>query len=193
MSSSRAQLDRSSSQRQTPETIEDARRLLETRKTDAAIELLTNPANAWNKVKISYLLGLAYHQKRDYLHAVEYLSSAIKEMPETDGDYRQAIQLLGISHYLLSHHREAIPYLEKASILIPYSAEITYALGTCYIQTRNPDKSRDAFARMFKVQQSSAAAYERCNQIVLAAYSIDAHLRPTLSSSSLPAEIISYF
>jgi superkiller protein 3 len=80
-------------------------------------------------------------------------------MPETDRDYRQAIQLLGISHYLLGHHRDAIPYLEKASQLIPDSAEITYALGTCYIQTRNPDKSRQAFARMFKVQQSSAAAY----------------------------------
>ena len=154
-----AQLDRSSSQRQRPQTIEDARRLLATGNTDAAIELLTNTSKASNKPEISYLLGLAYHQKRDYIHAIEHLSAMIREVPETDGDYRRAIQLLGISHYLLGHHREAIPYLEKASILIPDSAEITYALGTCYIQTRNPDKSREAFARMFKVQQASAAAY----------------------------------
>jgi superkiller protein 3 len=152
------QLNRPSSKVQTP-AIENARRLIEAGKTDAAIELLTNSSKTSNKPEISYLLGLAYHQKRDYVHAVEHLSAIIKAMPETDRDYRQAIQLLGISHYLLGHHGEAVPYLEKASRLIPDSGEIAYALGTCYIQMRNPDKSREAFARMFKVQQSSAAAY----------------------------------
>lgn len=159
VSSIRAQLDRPDSKEQRPQTIENARRLLETGKTAAAIELLTDASKTSNKPEISYLLGLAYHQQRDYIRAVEHLSATIKAMPETEGNYRHAIQLLGISHYLLGHHKEAIPYLEKASRLIPDSAEITYALGTCYIQTRNPDKSRETFARMFKVQQSSAAAY----------------------------------
>jgi len=159
VSSIRAQLDRPSSREQRSQTVENARRLLEAGKTDAAIELLTDASKTSNKPKISYLLGLAYHQKRDYIHAVEHLSATVKAMPETEGDYRQAIQLLGISHYLLGHHREAIPYLEKAGRLIPDSDEITYALGVCYIQTRDTDKSREAFARMFKVQESSAAAY----------------------------------
>src|SRR5882724_8315998 len=130
VSSIRAQLDSPSSKEQ-PQTVGDARRLLQAGKTDAAIELLTNASKTSNKPEISYLLGLAYHQRRDYVHAVEHLSATIKAMPETDRDYRRAIQLLGISHYLLGHHREAIPYLEKASQLIPDSAEITYALGTC--------------------------------------------------------------
>ncbi len=156
----RAQVDRSSSKEQTAQVLTEARGLLDAGKTEAAIELLRNGSkNAPDKPEISYLLGLAYHQQRDYVHAVEHLSATIKAMPETDGDYRKAIQLLGISHYLLGHHREAIPYLEKTSRLIPDSDEITYALGVCYIQTRNPDKSREAFARMFKVQDSSAAAY----------------------------------
>jgi len=159
VSSVRAQLDRPSSREQTPQTVENARRLLDAGKTDDAIELLTIASKTSSKSEISYLLGLAYHQKRDYVHAVEHLSASINAMPETDGNYRQAIQLLGISHYLLGHYKEAIPFLEKTSGFIPGSAEITYALGTCYIQTRNPDKSREAFARMFKVQQSSAAAY----------------------------------
>jgi tetratricopeptide (TPR) repeat protein len=155
-----AQVDRSSSKGQTAQVLTEARGLLDAGKTEAAIELLRNGSkNAPDKPEISYLLGLAYHQKRDYIHAVEHLSATVKAMSETERDYRQAIQLLGISHYLLGHHREAIPYLEKASRLIPDSAEITYALGVCYIQTRNTDKSREAFARMFKVQQSSAAAY----------------------------------
>ncbi|HEY8184661.1 MAG TPA: tetratricopeptide repeat protein [Pyrinomonadaceae bacterium] len=158
VSSIRGQLDQSS-QGQKPQTIEEARRLLEAGKTDAAIDLLTNASKTSNKADISYLLGLAYHQKRDYVDAVEYLSATIKAMPETDGDYNKAIQLLGISHYLLGHHKEAIPYLEKTNRLIPDSDEITYALGVCYIQTRSTDKSREAFARMFKVQPTSAAAY----------------------------------
>jgi tetratricopeptide (TPR) repeat protein len=155
----RAQLDRASSSGQRPQAEENARRLLDRGKTDAAIEVLTSASKTSNKPEISYLLGLAYHQKRDYLHAIEHLSATIKAMPETHRDYRQAIQLLGISHYLLGHYREAIPYLERASGITPDSAETTYALGTCYVQTRNPDKSREAFARMFKVQPSSASAY----------------------------------
>ncbi len=159
VSSIEAQSDRPSSNGQSPQTVENARRLLEAGKTDAAIELLTIAPKTSNKLELSYLLGLAYHQKRDYVHAVEHLSASINAMLETDRNYRQAIQLLGISHYLLGHHKEAIPFLEKTSAFIPDSAEITYALGACYLQTRNPDKSREAFARMFKVQQSSAAAY----------------------------------
>jgi superkiller protein 3 len=156
----RAQVDRSSSKGQTAQVLTEARGLLAAGKTEAAIELLRNGSkNASDKPEISYLLGLAYHQQRDYAHAVEHLSATIKAMPETDRDYPKAIQLLGISHYLLGHHREAIPYLEKTSRLIPDSDEITYALGICYIETRNPDKSREAFARMFQVQESSAAAY----------------------------------
>jgi len=138
----------------------EARGLLDAGKTEAAIELLRNGSkNAPDKAEISYLLGLAYHQKRDYIQAVEYLSAAVNGLPQTDGKYYQAVQLLGQSHYLLGHYKEAIPFLEKTNQRVPDSAEINYALGACYIQTRNPDKSRQAFARMFKLPLSSAAAY----------------------------------
>jgi tetratricopeptide (TPR) repeat protein len=154
----RAQVDRSSSKEQI--VLAEARGLLQAGKTEAAIELLRNgPKNAPDKPAISYLLGLAYHQKRDYVQAVEYLSAAINGLPQTGGEYYQAIQFLGQSHYLLGHYKEAIPFLEKTSQRVPDSAEINYALGACYIQTRNPDKSRQAFARMFKLPVSSAASY----------------------------------
>ncbi len=157
----RGQADRlPSSERQVAQSVENARGLLEAGKTDAAIELLTNAYKTKSaQPEIGYLLGLAYHQKRDYVRAVEHLSAAIKAMPETGVEFRRATQLLGLSHYLLGHYREAIPYLEKTSQLVPDSLEISYALGACYIQTRNPDKSREVFAWMFKLQQSSAAAY----------------------------------
>jgi tetratricopeptide (TPR) repeat protein len=164
VSSVRAQLDRTSSKGPTPQslepqTVEAARRLLQRGNTDAAIDLLSSMSKSSSKPETSYLLGLAYHQKRDYVHAVEHLSASIKGMPGTDENYRKANQLLGISHYVLGHYKEAIPYLEKTVGLMPDSAEIAYALGTCYIQTRNPDKSREAFARMFKVQPTSAGSY----------------------------------
>jgi protein O-GlcNAc transferase len=156
----RAQVDGSTSKGQPAQILTEARSLLDAGKAEAAIELLRNASRiSLDKAELSYLLGLAYHQERDYVHAVEYLSAAVNALPETGGKYYQAIQVLGLSHYLLGHYKEAIPFLEKTSQRLPDSPEITYALGACYIQTRNPEKSRQAFARMFKLPPSSAAAY----------------------------------
>ncbi len=154
------QVDRSSSKGQTAEVLNEARNLLSAGKTEAVIELLSNGSkNTSDKPEVNYLLGLAYHQKRDFVHAVEYLSAAVNALPSAGGNYHQAIQLLGMSHYLLGHHKEAIPFLEKTSQRVPESSEINYALGACYIQTHDPEKSRQAFARMFKVPLGSAASY----------------------------------
>lgn len=137
-----------------------AQNLLAEAKADEAIKLLRTADNAASsEPEIAYLLGVAYNLKRDYVHAVEQLSAAVKQLPHNDAKYRNAIQILGLSHYVLGHPADAIPYLEETSRLLPDSAEITYALGSCYIQTRDRDKSREVFARMFKVPSSSAAAY----------------------------------
>jgi tetratricopeptide (TPR) repeat protein len=137
-----------------------AQKLLEEAKADEAIKLLRGANNAVSsEPEITYLLGVAYHLKRDYVQAVEQLSAAVKRIPQKDAKYRNAIQILGLSHYVLGHPTDAIPYLEQTSRLLPDSAEIAYALGSCYIQTRDGDKSREVFARMFKIRSSSAAAY----------------------------------
>src|SRR5215510_8477797 len=137
-----------------------AQRLLEAANADEAIKLLRSANNtASSEPEIAYLLGVAYHLKRDYVRAVEQLSAAVKRIPQKEGKYRNAIQILGLSHYVLGHPTDAIPYLEETSRFLPDSAEIAYALGSCYIQTRDRDKSREVFARMFKVPSSSAAAY----------------------------------
>jgi len=141
----------------TAQLVVQAQKLLEEAKADEAIKLLRSANNA--EPEISYLLGVAYNLKRDYVQAVQYLSAALKQIPHKDAKYRNAIQILGLSHYVLGHPADAIPYLEETSRLLPDSAEIAYALGSCYIQTRNRDKSREVFARMFKLPSSSAAAY----------------------------------
>ena len=141
----------------TAQIVVQAQKLLEEAKADEAIKLLRTANNA--ETEIAYLLGVAYNLKRDYVQAVQYLSAALKQIPQNDAKYRNATQILGLSHYVLGHPADAIPYLEETSRLLPDSAEIAYALGSCYIQTRNRDKSREVFARMFKLPSSSAAAY----------------------------------
>jgi len=137
-----------------------AQKLLEEAKADEAIKILRSAGNTTsNESEIAYLLGVAYHLKGDYVQAVQQLSAAVKRLPQKDTKYHNAIQILGLSHYVLGHPADAIPYLEETSRFLPESAEIAYALGSCYIQTRNRDKSREVFARMFKVRSSSAAAY----------------------------------
>jgi len=144
----------------TAQLLAQAQKLLEEAKPDEAIKLLRGANNAASsEPEIAYLLGVAYNLKRDYVHAVEQLSAAVKRIPQNDAKYRNAVQILGLSHYVLGHPADAIPYLEETSRFIPDSAEIAYALGSCYIQTRNRDKAREVFARMFKVPSSSAAAY----------------------------------
>jgi tetratricopeptide (TPR) repeat protein len=137
-----------------------AQSLLNAGQIDSAIEML-NVASRFKPTdaQVKHLLGLAYYRKSDYAHAIEHLSVTVRQMPENSRQYREEVQILGLSHYLLGHIREAIPYLEQLSQWSPNSTEIAYSLGISYIQTRNPDKSRATFARMFNVPVASASAY----------------------------------
>ena len=140
--------------------VAQARALLSAGKIDAAIELLRSlPASSSTDTTVSHLLGVAYYQKNDYARAIEHLSIAVTKGPEDSPQYRQAVQMLGLSQYLLGHFKEAIPYLEQIGSWSPNNVEIAYVLGLSYIQTQNPNKAREAFARMFNIQPNSAPAY----------------------------------
>lgn len=158
--SAAAQTERESSAKSQPNPIEQAEFLLSSGKIDAAISVLsTISRTASNESQISHLLGMAYYQKTDYERAVEQLSRAIKGSPEDSRQYRQDVQMLGLSHYLLGHIKEAVPYLEQVKNWAPDNVEMAYTLGISYIQSHNPDKAREAFARMFSVSPASASAY----------------------------------
>ena len=141
-------------------TIEQGESLLSAGKVDAAIGVLTAISRSEsNETRINHLLGLAYYQKADYARAVEHFSFATKRAPEGSQQYRQDVQMLGLSHYLLGHIKEAIPYLEQVKSWAPENVEMAYTLGISYIQTHDLDKAREAFARMYSVSPSSASAY----------------------------------
>ena len=140
--------------------IQQAERLLSTGQSDAAIKMLaTISADESNDTQISHLLGLAYYQKADYARAIEQLLLAVKLKNESSRQYRQDVQMLGLSHYLVGHIKEAIPYLEQVKSWAPENVEMAYTLGISYIQTHDPDKAREAFARMFSLSPASASAY----------------------------------
>jgi tetratricopeptide (TPR) repeat protein len=137
-----------------------AQSLLEAGELDSAIEMLSVASRFKpNDTQVKHLLGVAYYRKSDYQHAVEHLSVAVRQTPQNSRQYKEEIQILGLSHYLLGHIREALPFLEQLNQWSPGSMEVAYALGISYIQTRNPDRSRDTFARMFNLPTASASAY----------------------------------
>jgi tetratricopeptide (TPR) repeat protein len=140
-------------------SVAQARALVDAGKAAEAIALVkTLSGPEADDPQVGYVLGLAYYQQGDYAHAVEHLSAVEKRMPEDSPEYRKSIQLLGLSRYFLGQVKEAIPYLERATSLSAGSVELSYVLGISYIQVRETDKARQAFARMFGIAPDSASA-----------------------------------
>jgi tetratricopeptide (TPR) repeat protein len=137
-----------------------AQALLGSGKTDEAIEVLRRiESSGLTDPLINHLLGIAYYQKADYLGAIERLSLLTKRADHSSRIYRQSVPLLGLSHYSLGQVKEAIPYLEQVVNWSPENTEMVYALGICYIQTRDTDRSREIFAKLFGLQPGSASSY----------------------------------
>jgi tetratricopeptide (TPR) repeat protein len=137
-----------------------AQALLAAGKTDSAIEALKSmPKSAADESQVSHLLGLAYYQKADYQRAVEHLSSSVKQSKEGSPQYRQGVQLLGMSHYFLGHSKEAASYLELVKGWSPDNIENAYVLGISYLQSHDAERARGSFARMFAIPPGSASAY----------------------------------
>lgn len=141
-------------------TIDKAQAQLTAGKVDEAIATLNAIRRTGsNESLINHLLGLAAYQKGDYGGAIELLTVSAASALEGSKQRRQAIRLLGMSHYLSGHLSQAIPYLEQVRASDPDDVEIAYMLGNAYVQVHDLDKARAAFAGMFSVAANSAAAH----------------------------------
>ncbi len=143
-----------------PDTSSDfveARKLMQAGKVDDAIvELQALEARNPATKGLALELGTAYYKKSDYVKAIEYLKKATAADPGNG----EAIQLLGLSYYLGGHPADAIPLLEKVQGWYPRAnVDAAYILGISYIQTKNYEQARKAFAKMFDVPPDSAPAY----------------------------------
>ena len=136
----------------------EARTLINEGNPAAAVaKLRALPASG--DVRIAQLLGVAYYHANDHPHAIELLTPIIDKLPPDSLQQREAVQVLGLSRYLAGHIPEAIPFLERTRAWASNNTELAYVLGMAYIQTRQPAKAREAFARMFRVIPESAAAH----------------------------------
>lgn len=139
-----------------PALLAAARRLIDQGQATSALETLsTGPAG---DPRVRELSGVAYYHANDPVRAIERLAPVVGALPPASAARREAIQVLGLSHYLAGHLAEAIPFLEETRGFAAESSELSYILGMAYIQTRQPDRARETWARAFHVPADSASA-----------------------------------
>jgi tetratricopeptide (TPR) repeat protein len=103
--------------------------------------------------------GVEFYRRRQFLKTIESLERAVTTEKPGTPEYRETAVLLGQSYYLSARLPEATVWLQKAVNDGVRINEVFYMLGNCYIQQREPAKSRAAFAAMFSVPFDSAAAH----------------------------------
>lgn len=112
-----------------------------------------NPDDA----RLKYWTGKIYYAQGAYRAAIAELSVAAPKLASPESD--QTVQMLGLSNYILGQLADAIPYLEIVAARQPDNGEVLYALGVCFVQTRQPVKSRETFAKLFGVDAKTAPAF----------------------------------
>ncbi|MFN7946073.1 MAG: tetratricopeptide repeat protein [Blastocatellia bacterium] len=146
-------------------TLAEARALISQGQAAAAITKLQ--ALPQSDARVAQLLGVAFYAAGDHVSAVQTLAPVIEKLAKDSPPWREAVQALGLSHYMLGHLAEAVPLLEQTRAWLPSNIELTYALGMASIQTRQPEKAREAFARMFGVAADSPAAHLLTAQMMI--------------------------
>jgi tetratricopeptide (TPR) repeat protein len=107
-------------------------------------------------VGLDHEFGVAFYRSGDYVSAVASLKRALAVNPSD----KEAIQLLGLSYYFSGKAADAIPLLEKVQTWYPMAnVDAAYVLGQCYLQTKDYEKARAAFATMYGVPANSAASH----------------------------------
>lgn len=103
--------------------------------------------------------GVAFYKQRQFAKSIVSLERSVAVEKPGSPQYRESAVILGQSYYLASKLPEASSWLQKAVDDGVRINEVFYMLGNCYIQLREPGKSRAAFAAMFGVPFDSAAAH----------------------------------
>ena len=119
--------------------------------------------------RVAHLLGVAYYHAGDPARAIAQLAAVLPKLTEGSLERREAVQVLGLSHYLAGHIAESIPFLEQTRAAMPESTDLAQALATAYAQTAQPAKARESWARAFGVAPESAAAHLLAAQMMIRA------------------------
>jgi tetratricopeptide (TPR) repeat protein len=145
-----------------------ARALIDAGKPLEAVQVL-QPFAAAGDAKVELALGVAYYHAGEAVRAVERLTPVVGRLPAGSLERREAVQVLGLAGYLAGRIADAIPYLEQTRAFAPHNTELAYVLGMAYIQTRQPDRARETWARAFHVPADSAAGHLLAGQMMVRA------------------------
>jgi tetratricopeptide (TPR) repeat protein len=151
---------------QSTAVLAEARRLIDEGKPRIAIDKLQSlgePASA----QVAHLLGVAYYHADDHVRAIEQLTPVVGKLPDGSIERREAAQILGLSHFIVGHFSEALPFLEATRVWAADNMELGYVLGQTYVQLRQPERARATFARAFGVAADSAAAHLVAAQMMI--------------------------
>ena len=119
--------------------------------------------------RVGHLLGVAHYHANEPLRAIELLTGAVDRLPPASIEKVEATQVLGLALYLSGRVADALPYLERTREAAPDNPELAYVLGMAYIQTRQLEKARQAWARTYGVAPASAAAHLLTAQMMIRA------------------------
>ena len=105
---------------------------------------------------VNRLRGLALYSQNQFVEADAAFASALKQDPHDE----ESAQLRGLTLFRLGRPAEAIPLLESAHEWASDTrVDPSYVLGLCYLDTRNYDGARRAFAYQYGFSPDSAPAY----------------------------------
>ena len=105
---------------------------------------------------VNRLRGLALYSQNQFVEADAAFASALKQDPH-DGESEQ---LRGLTLFRLGRPAEAIPLLESAHDWTSQTrVDPSYVLALCYLDPRNYDNARRAFASQYGFPPESAPAY----------------------------------
>jgi tetratricopeptide (TPR) repeat protein len=142
-----------------------ARALVNQGKPNEALEALAGLDP--NDPRVAQLQGVAYYHADEPVKAVEKLLPVVDRLPADSIERREAVQVLGLSLYLAGRLPESIPYLEKTRAWATENTELLYILGNVYVLTKQPDKAREAYARLFGLATDTAAAHLVAAQLMV--------------------------
>ena len=105
---------------------------------------------------VNRLRGLALYSQNQFLEADAAFASALKQ----DAHDEESAQMRGLTLFRLGKPADAIPLLESAHDWTSQTrVDPSYVLALCYLDTRNYDNARRAFASQYGFAPDSAPAY----------------------------------
>jgi predicted Zn-dependent protease len=105
---------------------------------------------------VNRLRGVALYSQNQFAEADAALASALKQDPHDE----EAAQLRGLTLFRLGRSADAIPLLESAPAWTSQTkVDPSYVLALCYLDTRQYDNARRAFAAQYGFPPDSAPAY----------------------------------